>query len=139
MISRLTEQYRRWRDRRFLRKHDCSSWRQYHRVYDPGYRASGNRVSDVYPGYTHVYCFDNHDHFVYKLMADYGPGGDHYGFHDVQNWCDKNLQSRHRMDLMRVIKNYRDEWEVNELGGSDFVFVAFEDERDYLSFLLRWS
>lgn len=139
MIEKLAKKYQQWRDRRFLRRHHCSSWRQYHRVYDPGYYASASRVCDRYPGYPHVYCFDNHSHFVYNLLADYGPGGVRYGFDHVQTWCDKNLQHGYRMDCLRVIKNYWDEWEVNELGGSDFVFVAFENEQDYMHFVLRWA
>jgi hypothetical protein len=31
------------------------------------------------------------------------------------------------------------EWEVNELGGGDYIFFACQDPRDYTLFLLRWS
>jgi len=31
------------------------------------------------------------------------------------------------------------EWEVNELGGGDYIFFACQDPQDYTLFLLRWS
>jgi hypothetical protein len=31
------------------------------------------------------------------------------------------------------------EWEINELGGGDYIFVAFKEQRDYTWFILRWN
>jgi hypothetical protein len=31
------------------------------------------------------------------------------------------------------------EWEFNDLGGGDYIFVAFNNEKDYMMFLLRWA
>jgi hypothetical protein len=31
------------------------------------------------------------------------------------------------------------QWEINELGGGDYIFAAFKNEQDFNWFLMRWS
>jgi hypothetical protein len=37
-----------------------------------------------------------------------------------------------------VIK-YHNQWECNDIGGGDYLFAAFKNERDFSWFLMRWS
>lgn len=138
MIDEIKEKYKYYRDRAFLKKHGCETWEEYNRRYDPDYNIRATRIKDIYHGYPYVYRFDYNQHFAYRLLYDYGPGGQRYGYHDINDWCNDNLSGKFRFDGHRVIK-YNNEWEVNELGGGDYIFAAFEDEKDYTYFLLRWS
>lgn len=135
LIRRCKARYRMWRSQRYLKKHGCDSWRQYARQYDADYCGRATQVQDIYQGYPYVYCFENHEHEVYYW--DLGRDGTYV----VNDWCEKNCRAKHRLDFLRVIKapSTGNHWAVNEIGGSDYIFAAFKDERDFLIFLLRWS
>lgn len=140
MLSELLEKHEQWKHRRFLKKHGCETWDQYNRFYDPDYNLSASRVQDYYHGYLYWHIFDNDDHYCYRELADYGPGGSVYGFHKIDAWCKENLKNKFRLDYLRVHRDYHDnQWTINELGGQDRVFIAFKDERDYIWFMLKYS
>lgn len=127
--------FRKEKERRFLKKHGCKTWKEYNRNYDPDYNISASRIKDVYYGYSHIYCFENHKHEIYEwdLYLD--------GMYRVDKWCKENLKDKYRFDFLRVIKapSTNNEWEINELGGGDYIFAAFKNPKDYTLFLLRWS
>ena len=99
------------------------------------------RVKDFYGGYKYVYCFEDRSHYAYELVYDYGPGGIRYGNDDIYDWLDQHATFTSRMDMHRVIRypSTSMEWEFNDLGGGDYIFVAFKNEKDYMMFLLRWQ
>jgi len=138
LVSNVKTKIHNWQERRFLRKHGCRSWNQYHRVYDPDYSAKATTLRDFYHGYPYWHVFDNYNHFCYKLTGDYGPGGLIYGFHHMDVWCDDNTKHKFRIDGLRLFKN-QNEWHINEISGEDRMVFAFKDERDYAWFMLRWS
>jgi hypothetical protein len=63
------------------------------------------------------------------------------GLSRLTEWCDANCTDKWRNDIHRVIKcpATANQWEVNELGGLDFIFFAFKNESDYINFVLRWA
>ena len=147
MVSWIIKKWRAWQDRRFLNRHGCDSWTEYHRVYDPDYNRMADRIQDFYHGYPYVHCFENYNHYIYQVIADYGPGGRRWGHNEIHEWAEKHSQDKVRFDFLRVFKqgsidwdgNDEEEWWINEIGGQDLVFAAFKDERDYMMFLLRWA
>jgi hypothetical protein len=144
MFERLKQQWQAWQDRKFLRRHRCDSWAEYHRIYDPDYNCHADRIGNFYHGYPYVYCFENHNHYIYQMIADYGPGGCRYGYHIARDWTEEHSQDKVRFDFHRVFKQpeygtVTEEWWINEIGGQDLVFAAFKNERDYLMFTLRWA
>lgn len=138
MFRHALERYRSWSEYRFLRKHGCTTRKEYNRKYDPDYNCRATRIADYYHGYPYVYCFEDEHHFAYAHIADYGPGGVRWGFHDINDWCEQHLTHKFRMDGHRVYKYFNDEWAINEIGGGDYIFAAFKSEVDYLHFRLRW-
>lgn len=138
LLSTVKTRFCNWREQRFLRKHGCDSWDQYHRVYDPDYNPRADKLRDYYHGYPYSHVFNNYDHFCYEILADYGPGGSFHGFHRMQAWCNDNTKHKFRIDGLRLFK-VENEWCINELGGGDRMVFAFENERDYVWFMLRWS
>lgn len=141
LLTSLRNKYKKWKDARFLKKHGCSTWNEYNHRYDPDVFNRASRIKDFYHGYRYVYCFENRAHFAYELLYDYGPGGYRYGYHDIVDWCKKNIKTKHRTDVHRAMKEPSTayQWEINELGGGDYLFFAFKDEKDFNWFLLRWS
>lgn len=147
MGSWITERWQAWRDRRFLKRHGCETWQQYHKQYDPDYNIRADRIRDYYHGYSYIHCFRSYEHYAYRLLYDYGPGGYRHGYDDIQEWVLNNCSRKARFDFLRVLElrvidqggNAREEWYINEIGGGDLIFAAFKDERDYMMFLLRWA
>jgi hypothetical protein len=113
-------------------------------VYDPDYDIRAHRIQDYYHGYPHVYCFDDHRHYIYQIIADHGPAGVVYGHTKIHQWAEGHSQDKVRFDFLRVHKSDHNrmgtyDYDINEVSGLDLVFVAFKNEQDYLMFLLRWS
>jgi hypothetical protein len=147
MFETIRQRYQAWQERRFLRRHGCENRTQYERMYDPDHNCLASRIQDYYHGYPYVYCFENYNHYIYQVIADYGPGGRRWGHNVIHAWAEEHSQDKVRFDFLRVHKpgavgwdgSVTREWWINEISGQDLAFVAFKDERDYLYFMLRWS
>lgn len=133
ITRRLLALSRSWRAEQKLRKSGCINWEHYRRQYDVDHNYRASRIKDYFHGYPYIYVFENHNHDIYYWDIGYA------GINTVEQWCSKNLKGKFRFDFLRVIQNYHGEWEINEIGGGDYIFAAFKDERDYLMFTLRWS
>lgn len=135
MYKKIIAWYQDWREQRFLRKHGCKNREQYNRMYDPLYNPRATRLLDFYHGYKYIYCFENHKHEIYYLDLAWD------GSFVVTEWCKENLSGKWRFDVHRAMKypSTGNEWEINVIGGGDYIFAAFTDERDYMLFTLRWS
>lgn len=131
-LQRGREQYDLWKQQRFLRKHGCETWEQYRYQYDTAINRIATRVRDYYHGYPYVYCYENHDHEIYYW--DLGRDG----MYVTSQWCKCNLKSDFRFDFLRVIRTGSG-WEINEIGGGDYIFFACKNPQDYTLFLLTWS
>ena len=131
---------KQWRDDRFLKRHGVRTWAQYNHQYDSDINRSCTRIKDFYHGYPYWHIFENHKHYCYELLYDYGPGGYRYGYFDADDWCKDNCKDKYRFDIHRVIKypSTANQWEMNDLGGGDYIFAAFKNQRDFLLFSLRW-
>lgn len=134
IIDRLKYKYGIWKEKRFLKKHGFENRRQYDRFHDPDYNIRATHIKDYYHGYPFVYCFTDRSHTIYEEDIWYS------GMITIHKWCDNNLSDKFRMDFLRVVKDeYTKEWHINELGGGDYIFIAFKNEQDYIHFLLRWE
>lgn len=140
-MFRIKARFRKWKAKRKLEKSGYKSWEHYRRNNDPNILWRASRVKDFYHGYKYVYCFENRNHYAYDLVYDYGPGGIRYGNDDIYDWLDQHARFTSRMDMHRVIRypSTGMEWEFNDLGGGDYIFAAFNSEKDYMMFLLRWQ
>ena len=135
MLTTIKQKYREWKDQRFLRKHGCDNWKQYNHRYDPDIERRCSRIKDFYHGYPYIYCFEDrkHDIYYWDIAVD--------GMYVLDQWCEKNCKDKYRFDFHRAINVPATayQWEINELGGGDYAFAAFKDQRDFNWFLLRWS
>lgn len=123
------------RDSWFLKKHHCDSWEQYNRHYDSDINWRSSRVRDFYHGYPFFYCFENRQHDIYSWDLGYD------GCYVVNLWCKEHCSDKYRTDMFRVIKcpATSNQWVMNDLGGSDYMFIAFKNEHDAFKFMLKWG
>ena len=133
-MNYLKQKYLDWREKRFLKKHGCENRAQYERMYDPDYNMWATRVKDYYFGYPYVHCVTDRDHTIYFWDLGW------CGMIAIHQWCKENCKDKFRIDFLQVLKDsYTDEWEVNGMGGGDYIFIAFKNESDMMWFKLRWE
>ena len=140
-VSRIKAWVRKKRAERKLEKSGYKTWATYRHYRDPDINMYQTKIKHFYHGYKFVHCIEDRKHYAYQLLYDYGPGGIRWGGEDIYDWLDKKTRFKSRMDTHRVIKypSTGNEWEFNDIGGGDYIFVAFKEEKDYMMFLLRWS
>ena len=149
MRLRLKARWRQYLAHRKLAKSGYTSWRVYRHNRDSDVCRYANKVSDFYtPKYKHVHRIEyGQNHYAHQCIHDWGPGGIRFGYEDIRDWCEEKCRFKYRMDIHRVLKQTgigingeedEDYW-FNDIGGGDFVYFAFQDERDYMMFMLRWS
>ena len=99
---------------------------------DPRRNIRANYIKDYYHGYPywHSYQSSRCEPFTrYHTWMD--------AYQAIKEWCGTNCQGRWRHDILRAEK-YNGEWQINEMGG-DALFFAFENERDFTMFVLKWT
>ena len=140
IINRIRAWIRKKRAESKLKKSGYDNWRQYKHNRDNDVERYAHHIEHFYKGYPYVYmCEENPNHYGYQLLADYGPGGQYFGFNEMLDWCEEKIRWGYRCDIHRVYKNYDDNYVLNDIGGFDIVFFAFKREQDYTHFILRWS
>ena len=147
MLQTILKWWQNKKEQRFLRRHGCENRVQYERRYDPDHNGLATRTRDYYHGYPYVYCFENYRHYIYQVIADYGPGGVVYGQTEIYQWAQENCQDKVRFDFLRVCQQHAigvdgqadPEWHINGIGDRDMIFVAFKSEQDFTFFMLRWA
>lgn len=138
--------YRLYRASRKLEKSGYRSWAHYRHNRDPDICRYANKIRDFYSKYPYVFQIQ-YTHHAYKLVADYGPGGQVYGYNEMRSWCDRCVRFKWRLDIHRVFKqtalgisnDEHEDWYFNEIGGNDYIYFAFQDEKDCIAFMLRWA
>jgi hypothetical protein len=134
IVEKIKQCYLNWQEKRFLKKHGCKNREQYDRLYDPDFNMKASKIKDHYYGYPYVHCITDRDHTIYFWDLGWD------GWKVIHTWCKEHCKDKFRIDFLRVIKDsYTDEWEINEIGGSDYIFIAFKDEIDMIWFKLRWE
>lgn len=140
ILNAIKAKYKSWSDHWFLKRHGCDSWKQYYHMYDPDVNYRANEVKLYYDGYPYVYQFDR-NHQVYDWDIWYN------GYGVLSEWAADNCSGKVRFDALRVLPQQgisldgssETVWFINELGGGDYIYVAFKNSRDYTMFLLKWT
>lgn len=127
--------YLEWRWDRVLRKSGHRTWYSYLRANDLDFNLSGYTVRDQFCGYSYIATVP-----YWKLPTRFDPmfGPIEHCEHMLA-WCEKNCRGKYRNHWERVIKDHAGQYLPNGIGGTDELFFAFKDERDYILFTLRWT
>jgi hypothetical protein len=141
LVGTVAERWKALCHRRYLKK---MGWTEaaYQKQTDPLHNMRASRISDYYHGYKHIHMFDSTQ--VSPFIGD-KHWIEVYG--NINAWCLTNCQGRWREDIHRVYKQTGlgvdgkeyPEYFLNDLSGSDYLFYAFENSKDYTLFCLRWS
>lgn len=132
----LLDRFQRWKDKRFLRKQGFDNWEQYHRHHDPRLNKRAPSIKRFYHGYPYVHAFTNVNSDPWIAYGDWLTGLSH-----IKDWCKDHCKGAWRYDIHRVMDTAyppSKDWNFNEFGG-DYLFFAFENEKDFVWFSLRWS
>jgi hypothetical protein len=127
--------YLEWRWDRILRKSGHHHWESYLRYNDPDFYAPGYTVRDQLHGYPHIVKVD-YEKLPYRFDPLWGPI-EHCEL--MIEWCNTNCRGKYRNHWERVIMDHAGQYLPNGIGGTDELFFAFKDERDYIMFTLRWG
>lgn len=112
------------------------------REYDEWYFANvclrSTRVKDIFHGFEHIIAVDPNKFFDlerHPFMWYMSPDVDQYF------WPQKPIGECSVYQFLRVMKapSTTWQWEVNELGGEDKVFVATNNEADAVMIALKYS
>lgn len=145
ILKRIKAYIRLKKNRRFLKKHGCHTWKQYKKEYDPDVIHRATLISQYYHGYPYIHYFEESP----KNYNDY-----RIWLTEMRDWCEQNCLDKVRYDIHRVIREkglihneYNDtmiwsdteEFSMNDVGGWDVLFFAFKREQDMMWFKLRWT
>lgn len=145
LLRRIKAYLRYRKNRNFLKKHHCHTWRQYKREYDSDIIRHATLVSQFYHGYTYLAAFEKSppEYTDYRVWLT-----------EMRDWCETNCLDKVRYDIHRVIREKglihneyddtmlwsdTDEFSMNDVGGHDVLFFAFKREKDFAWFKLRWQ
>ena len=136
LIQKLKNRYHGYKEKRFLETHGCKTWREYERRYDSdvGYLARCSQA--FYYGYPHVFALDPDG---YRDLTAFGIHPYFESIEKMTKWCEENCTGKWRNDWHRGFWNHHDHFEFNGIGGTDIMFFAFKEERDYIWFTLTWQ
>jgi hypothetical protein len=139
IIHRIKAWIRKGRSEKKLAKSGYHSWYHYKHNRDEDVYMYANYVHDFYKGYPYVHVIKDYNHYAFKLICDEGPCGSIFGYDEMTFWCEEKIRWNYRRDIHRVIENASGLVEFNDIGGSDYIYFAFKNEKDFTHFLLRWS
>lgn len=138
----LKEYFRKKKETRFFKEHGVSSWRSYHLKYDPDFNNRAQTIRRMFHGYPYVAAITSAGSLARpanNVIKD--------GYTYLRDWLESDCKGKTRMSIQRTnpCKTTKldgsviQDWDLNEICGDDTVFVAFQEERDYLMFLLKWE
>lgn len=139
LLTRLKARIRKYKAERKLKKSNHEDWRMYKHHTDPDICRYANDVDTYYRGYKYIYTIKDYKHYAFQLIGDYGPGGRRYGYDEMTMWCEEKIRWNYRRDIHRVYEDQYGKAEFNDIGGSDYIYFAFKNEKDFIHFTLRWT
>ena len=134
-LLRIKYRYLEWCWDRVLKQSGHHHWESYLRYNDLDFNARGYTVKDQLHGYPHIAVlpFRHLEHLIEPLF------GEIYNGNTVDKWCKQNCRKKYRWHWERVIMDHAGQYLPNGIGGTDELFFAFKDERDFIMFTLRWN
>ena len=138
ILGRFYSKYILWKDKRFLKKHGCENWDQYNHRFDPDINIRATHIKDYYMNYPYVFVFTDTRNDAFRDGVD-------EGCELLKNWCKENCKGKWRTDIHRVLPRNlwqasdTTDYDINDIGGYDFLFFGFTNEQDYIWFSLKWQ
>lgn len=134
MLNYIKKRYQEWKDKRFLKKHHVSTWREYHHVYDKRINRGTSYLSRYYHGYPATVTItmdklEGSPWWFHPFASD---------AHGLLIWCQENCEDDWRHDWFRG-SFMNDDFRISDMGSEDIVVFAFHNELDAFNFKMVWS
>ena len=141
ILNKVKTAYQDTKAETLFKKHNVSTWTEYYLKFDPDYNKRANTIRTMFHGYPFIAEITEARALLTNTCDNWKNGYDY-----LRKWLATECRGKARATLDRTIRFehlYNDgtdlqDWGVNAFG-EDSVFVAFQDERDYLIFLLKWE
>lgn len=132
-IQKLKERWKGYKEKRFLETHGCKTWREYELRNDPDVGYLARWAHTYYHGYKYIWPYPHEaPTFTANEWSPEKAG-------QMAMWCERNCQGKWRNDWHRGFWDHQGNFEFNGIGGSDFLFFAFNDSKDFMTFRLVWE
>jgi hypothetical protein len=130
IIERIKDGYITWRTGKTREEREWINW------YEQNVNYRATRIKDMFKNFKHVIIVDSNKFMVEDPFA-WAPCADAQQYF----WPARELGDNAVWRFERVMKapSTAWEWEVNELGGSDTVFVATNNDYDAVLIALKYS
>jgi len=142
ILDFIRSRYKRWVDKRYLKKHNCTSWEQYNHVYDTCRDKSAPNLVDYYFGYKSIV------HVRWAVITNFPSWYHPFAStpYELTDWCKEHCTDEFRLDRIHgkfinskfVISTDVDAVAIALHNTYPEVFMAFKSEKDALLFKLRW-
>ena len=119
----------------------------YQRQNDPDVNYRADRLAYFYHGYPHVYVFTTSTCDPFTRFESWTEA-----YNKIDQWCKEQCKGKTRNDILRVYKQTgltgthngvdwieEPEWFISDVGGGDALIFAFQEDKDYSHFLLKWT
>jgi|TARA_R110000782_G_scaffold214567_1_gene302373 hypothetical protein len=133
--------YKKWVDKRYLKKHNCESWEQYNHIYDPYIDHDAKNVRDYFFGYSSIV------HVRWAVVSNLPSWHEFHAQppYELTKWCKENCADDFRLDQIRgSFVNSKFVLATVSIDSDNIfrvpveVFLAFKSEKDALLFKLYW-
>ena len=140
ILSNVKTAYQDMKTARLFKKHNVSTWAEYHLKFDPHYNLQATSIKRMFHGYLYIAEIVDDSALLTNTCDNWEDGYDY-----LRKWLATECKGKARAIIDRALRTEHlcsngtklVDWEINTFG-SNSVFVAFQDERDYLIFLLKW-
>ena len=131
IIDKLKDRYITWRTGKNKQQREWEAW------YEDNVNYRATRIKDMFKKFEHVIIVNPGKFFSHEEMGWWIPCQDAKQYFHPQRKLGDNAVWR----FERVIKypSTGNEWEVNELGGCDTVFVATNNREDAIMIALKYA
>ena len=129
--EKVTDKYITWRTGKDKQQRDWEAWYEV----NVNYRAT--KINDMFRNFKHIIMVDVDKFVDYHEPFAWVPNADARQYF----WPNRPLGENAVWRFERVINcpATANQWEINELGGEDKIFVATNNERDALMIALKYS
>jgi len=129
--EKVTDKYITWRTGKDKQQRDWEAWYEV----NVNYRAT--KINDMFRNFKHIIMVDVDKFVDYHEPFAWVPNADARQYF----WPNRPLGENAVWRFERVMKapSTANQWEINELGGEDKIFVATNNERDAMMIALKYS
>lgn len=132
IFSFLNEKYKKWKEKRFLKMHGVSSWKDYNYYYDKDRDNTQTLIKKIYHGYKVIIVIPN-PKFISDIIGVVPDS------QKLWTWANQNCESKFRIDVVPIYETKYGELVYGGNVGSEEIIVAFKNKEDAINFIMTYD